>query len=735
MDIYMQYCSLGHQQTPETDGPRGSALPAQDVLLRFYDLSPTGCFLVNAQGHIQDANPAAARLVDVELPTLAGSPFSNFLSPAEREIFTRCLTAAFDQGEPQKCELDLTTPGCKNARVSMLLHTISLDTVEPLHDKALPDQPENGKDAACLLAVCDRTPFRRLEQELAQARQDAEQANLGKKTFLANISHELRTPMNVILGMSQLLSDGTLSPQQRTLLSDVNHAARSLLGTINQLLNFSRIDTAQERLKFETIALRQYLEQIIAAARPAASRMGLELSLTVAPDVPCALQGDTRHLRQVLMNLLNNAITYTPSGRVELRVWQTPGQDQPASNCGNGQSGPSCRGQCGQEGIPATTATINFSVTDTGAGIPENMLQSIFDPFMQADFSPTRRYGGTGLGLAICAGLVDLMGGSITAESAVGLGTTVSFHLPMAVVPSKPTPTAPCPEAHPVGARTQACGSAPGPSAADSAATADHTATQETDPTRHLRILLAEDNPLNQRFAVKFLESRGHTVTAVDDGQQALEALACEQYDIVLMDISMPVMDGLEATKAIRSSNGEGFNPAIPIIAVTAHAVKGDKERFLAAGMNAYIAKPLDMEEFERVLHQTFCCSRSKPPATLCVPDGSGVFDEKQLAERFAGMMDFLPELLALYRKNAATAVANARKALLQGDSKELARIGHTLKGMSSVVAASAILQSASDLEVAAKANNVGEAQRLTDLLDILVRQAVEHINTILPPQ
>lgn len=667
----------------ELDQPGALRMPmaSQDTCRYFFDLVPTGCFLLDSLGMVCEANPAAARMLDVSPQALRGTPFRTYLPLGGREAFAGRLAAVFARRDILECNLDLVTPSGKNLHVSMLLQP----------------QCRDGGDT-CLLAVNDVTPCHLLELELELARQATEQANRSKSTFLANMSHELRTPMNVILGMSRLLSDGTLSQEQRALLSDMNHAARTLLTTINQMLSFSRIEGGQTSLKVEPFNLQGCLDMIMTAARPAAIQKGLEFAFDLALETPVTVQGDARHLRHILMNLLGNAITYTSHGQVALRVWPALG---PRAECHN-QAYAQRNGQTSTQYIEP--AVIHFAVSDTGEGIPEDKLGCVFDPFTQVDPSPTRRHGGTGLGLPICAGLVDLMGGSIRAESTIGQGTTVSFLLPMATArPDK------------------------------SAAQTSTESTENSVNLPALTILLAEDNPLNRRFAVKFLEARGHMVTAVGDGKQAINALSKGHFDIVLMDISMPVMDGLEATRAIRTADGSAFDPAIPIIAVTAHAVKGDEERFLAAGMNAYIAKPLDMDDFERVL-----CLTSRGYCHMA-PTASGhnnepqVFDIRQQTERFAGMMDFLPELLTLYRSNATATAAKARQALLRCDFPELARAGHTLKGMSAVVAATAIAKTASALEVAANVRDKGASQRLTALLDVQVRQAVEYINKTLP--
>jgi signal transduction histidine kinase/CheY-like chemotaxis protein len=418
-----------------------------------------------------------------------------------------------------------------------------------------------GSMAAFLLAVLAwvailrrrvyrQTAFIRdkLEQE-ASLKEAAQQASRAKSEFLANMSHEIRTPLNGILGFTSLMAASQLTDPQREYNEAVRSSAEALLVVINDILDFSRIEAGRLDLESADFSLRKCLDATVRSIEPLAAAKGLQVATQVNEDVPDWVCGDQHRLRQVLLNLAGNAIKFTETGRITVRV-SVAADPSPAAD-------------------PSAT-TIQFAVSDTGIGIPLAQQALIFQPFRQADGSITRRFGGSGLGLSISCRLVEMMNGGIWLESREGVGSTFFFTV---CLPR---------------------GKAAAPAGPDSA-------PPERPPQAALSILVAEDNTVNQRLIRHLLEARGHRVTIAGDGAAALEAWRGHPYQLILMDLQMPHMDGIEATRHIRAEEPPA-GPHVPIIALTAHAMKGDSDRCLEAGMNGYLAKPIRIPDLDRVL-------------------------------------------------------------------------------------------------------------------------------------
>jgi PAS domain S-box-containing protein len=391
-------------------------------------------------------------------------------------------------------------------------------------------------------ALIDITEQRETLLRLERAREAAESAVKAKSAFLANMSHEIRTPMNGIIGSVTLLVDGGVTDAQQEYVRIIQACGKSLTQLVDDILDLSKIEAGKLTLEQTPFRLDTLITDALAVVAPAAGARGLELRQTVGTNLPEALVGDPQRLRQVVLNLLSNAVKFTEHGHVEIRV--------------------------AAAGVDADAVQLEFLVRDTGIGIPAAVQQSILEPFSQGDNSTTRRFGGTGLGLAICRRLVDLMGGRLEIESEPGRGSTFRFTAPFAVT-------------------------------AASAVSSESSQQLIRASTHPLRILLAEDNTVNQFVASRLLERMGHDVDIVTDGRQAVTAVERDDYDLVLMDCQMPNMDGYAATRAIRSLRR---GRTLPIVAMTASAMAEERQRCLDAGMDDYLAKPVSVERLYQLL-------------------------------------------------------------------------------------------------------------------------------------
>ncbi|MHB1328659.1 MAG: response regulator, partial [Gemmatimonadales bacterium] len=665
----------------------------------------------------------------------------------------------------------------------------------------LPDG--NGAGELIEGTVIDISQRKDVEAQMLRAIQAAESANRAKSEFLANMSHEVRTPMNGILGMTELALATDLTTEQRDYLETVQRSADALLTVINDILDFSKIEA--NKLDIETIPfdLGYCLDETVRLQALRAHEKGLELAYYIGPDVPLSLSGDPGRLRQVLLNLIGNAIKFTPAGEVVLQVTREP----------------SAHGQI----------VLHFTVTDTGIGIPKDKQGAIFDAFTQADATTTRRFGGTGLGLAITSQLIRLMGGRIWVDSEPGSGSAFHFTLPFMSGPDdllqparreladlsgmtvlvvddnatnrriladilaswgmrptlvesgraaigaleraraeqQPFPLAlidfqmPDLDGFELAAQIQVTPELGTPlimmlssvghrgdairckelgvasyltkpvrravlleAVLEILATRDHPVADAPLVTRHsigqtqegLRILVAEDNAVNRRVACAILEKRGHTLTIAENGRQAVATALQGDFDVMLMDVQMPEMDGLEATAAIRQAE-QGTGRHLPIIGLTAHAMKGDRETCLAAGMDAYLAKPLQ----PAMLFETIDRVARRIPDPMPAPSTAIAFDRAGLLARVEGDESLVAELAELFLAHSSRLVDEVRRSIELRDADALQRSAHALKGSASGIGGLAVAEVAHLLESMGREHRLAGADTRLDQLVVEV--------------
>ncbi|MDW8337030.1 MAG: ATP-binding protein [Tepidimonas sp.] len=421
----------------------------------------------------------------------------------------------------------------------------------------LRSQPVDDDIERALLPIWQRLALAcracRQHEQTEELRARAEAANVARGQFLANMSHEIRTPLSGVVGLLELALDQAGEPGLRSTLETALGAARHLIDIVNDILDLSKIEAGRLELRDEPFDPRALLRDIEGAMRASAQLKGLALTVQADPALPARLRADATRLRQVLFNLVGNAIKFTDRGGVTLTVRAVPQTD----------------GRWHTE----------WAVQDTGIGIPPAQLARIFDPFVQGEGAANRRYGGTGLGLAISRELVQRMGGELTVRSTPGQGSTFTVTLPLAAVADPP---------------------AAEPAQAEAAATPMQPHADEARVP--LRILVAEDHPVNRRVIDALLRRAGHDVTFADDGRMALALAQQEAFDLVLMDMQMPVMDGLQATEALRAWEAATGRARLPVVALTANAFGEDRQRCLAAGMDDFLAKPIERAALQRVL-------------------------------------------------------------------------------------------------------------------------------------
>ncbi|MBI3667208.1 MAG: response regulator [Acidobacteria bacterium] len=765
---------------------------SEEQYRRLFEEAPVAYYEVDTEGNVRRVNEAGCNILGFHPSDVLGRHISDFMAHEER----RASREAMQQKMAGSLEL---APIHRE-----FVRGDSTRLVLEMHQNLIRDA--RGVVTGIRTALLDITDRKQAEREMLGAREAAEAASRAKSEFVANMSHEVRTPLNGILGMTELALGTELAAEQREYLSAVKSSADSLFTVINDVLDFSKIEAGKLELDPIEFSVRDALSDALSALAVRAHQKGLELAYSIAPDVPDELVGDPGRLRQILVNLAGNALKFTERGEVVVRA-ETEERGEGA-------------------------ARLHFTVADTGIGIPPEKHQQIFEAFQQVDTSTTRKYGGTGLGLTISSRLVELMEGRIWVESESGKGTTFHFTASFALPKDRtrippPTPTeferlaalvvddnassrrileetlagwrietagaesaeaalaaikqageagnpyrlviidahmpgtdgfelarrirqseppdggtfetkiilltspgrpaerppqqelgvsASLPKPVKQSSLLEAIRAALGMRPAEPAQEAPGELQAAGPCQRPLRILLAEDNAVNQMLAVRLLEKRGHKVMVAGNGQEALAALERQAFDVVLMDVQMPVMGGFEATAAIRERE-KGTGSHIPIVAMTAYAMRGDRDRCLEIGMDGYVSKPLDTEELMRTVERlvlpptvpagpvAMAEDPRKPPSDL-------VLDKNDFLARVNGNAELMKDLVRVFLTECPKSFARIEKAVAARDSKALEFSAHSLKGSLGNFSARSAFEAALQLEMMGRRGDLTDAEQ-----------------------
>ena len=777
---------------------------AADELDAFFSLSRDLLCVASLDGSFLRVNPAWARVLGYDETEMRAGPYLDFVHPDDLTVTLEAMSQLTTGAHLINFQNRYRT---RDGAYRWFEWTATPSVDRGVVYAAARDITDRKKAEAMMKQTAEE--LKALVSELEVARQKAESAAIAKGEFLANMSHEIRTPMNAVIGMTGLALRTRLTPRQREYIRTANDSAEALLTVLNDILDVSKIEARRLELDAAPFSLRDAVEEAVRLFAPRAHEKRLELACHILPDVPDGLVGDAGRLRQVLVNLVGNAVKFTDAGDVVVEV--------------------------ATRSVTDTEAVLRFSVSDTGIGIPQDAQGRIFGAFEQADGSTTRRFGGTGLGLTISAHLVEMMGGRIRVTSEEARGSRFQFDahfgrhsnpaperlsgsrlhdLHVLVVDDNATnrtilaevlgnwsmevssadsataaveamrnaialrrpfdlvlTDAMMPEvdgfslARQIGADeklsyakvimlTSASAAPRRPrgldrtivsqltkpvkqsdlmdAILDAFAGDDPPASRDRRPvaprpmTRRLRVLLADDNPTNQRLVELLLEQQRHRITTVDNGRQAVDKAAKERFDLVLMDVQMPEMDGFQATAAIRElERDRGIHT--PIIAMTAHAMAGDRERCLAAGMDAYLSKPLKPADLMATIASFFPASAASPatsrdPEAGRAPDTTSI-DEAALLADFGDNRTVLIEVIGVFLNDAPTYLGRIRAAAASGDAAAVAAASHALKGSVGLFSRGEAFEAVRALEQAAKSGDAGARDARLREVDAVLTQ------------